>query len=37
MNLEANYFNKIIPATNYILDSGCGLALICLINEIEIE
>ena len=34
MNLEGNYFNKIIPATNYILDSGRGLALIWLINKV---
>ena len=34
MNLEENYFNKIIPATNYILDSGRGLALIWLINKV---
>lgn len=34
MNLEADYFNKIIPATNYILDSGRGLALIWLINKV---
>ena len=34
MNLESNYFNKIIPATNYILDSGRGLALIWLINKV---
>ena len=34
MNLEGNYFNKIIPATNYILDSGHGLALIWLINKV---
>ena len=34
MNLEANYFNKIIQATNYILDSGRGLALIWLINKV---
>ncbi|CUP23353.1 MULTISPECIES: hypothetical protein [Clostridium] len=34
MNLEENYFNKTIPATNYILDSGRGLALIWLINKV---
>ena len=34
MNLEENYFNKIIPTTNYILDSGRGLALIWLINKV---
>ena len=34
MNLEGNYFNKIIPATNYILDSGRGLALVWLINKV---
>ena len=34
MNLEANYFNKKIPTTNYILDSGRGLALIWLINKV---
>ena len=34
MNLESNYFNKIIPATNYIIDSGRGLALIWLINKV---
>ena len=34
MNLEGDYFNKIIPATNYILDSGRGLALIWLINKV---
>ncbi|WP_195245580.1 DNA-binding response regulator [Clostridium celatum] len=34
MNLEENYFNKIIPATNYILDSGRGLGLIWLINKV---
>ena len=34
MNLEANYFNKIIPATNYILDSGRGLALLWNINKV---
>lgn len=34
MNLEENYFNKIIPETNYILDSGRGLALIWLINKV---
>lgn len=34
MNLEENYFNKAIPATNYILDSGRGLALIWLINKV---
>lgn len=34
MNLEGNYFNKIIPVTNYILDSGRGLALIWLINKV---
>ena len=34
MNLEGNYFNKIIPATNYIIDSGRGLALIWLINKV---
>lgn len=34
MNLEENYFNKIIPATNYILDSGRGLALLWLINKV---
>ena len=34
MNLEENYFNKIIPATNYILDSGRGLALVWLINKV---
>jgi hypothetical protein len=34
MNLEDDYFNKIIPATNYILDSGRGLALIWLINKV---
>ena len=34
MNLEENYFNKIIPATNYILDSGRGLALLWNINKV---
>ena len=34
MNLEENYFNKTIPATNYILDSGRGLGLIWLINKV---
>ena len=34
MNLEQDYFNKIITATNYILDSGRGLALIWLINKV---
>ncbi len=34
MNLEADYFNKIIPSTNYIIDSGRGLALIWLINKV---
>ncbi len=34
MNLEANYFNKIIPTTNYILDSGRGLALLWNINKV---
>ena len=34
MNLEENYFNKIIPATIYILDSGRGLALLCNINKV---
>ena len=34
MNLEENYFNKTIPATNYILDSGRGLAIIWLINKV---
>ena len=34
INLEENYFNKIIPTTNYILDSGRGLALIWLINKV---
>lgn len=34
MNLEENYFNKIIPATNYILDSGRGLVLMWLINKV---
>ena len=34
MNLEADYFNKIIPETNYIIDSGRGLALIWLINKV---
>ena len=34
MNLESNYFNKIIPATNYILDSGRGLALLWNINKV---
>ena len=34
MNLEADYFNKIIPSTNYIIDSGMGLALIWLINKV---
>ena len=34
MNLESNYFNKIIPATNYIIDSGRGLALLWNINKV---
>ena len=34
MNLEENYFNKIIPATNYIIDSGRGLALLWSINKV---
>ena len=34
MNLEENYFNKIIPATNYIIDSGRGLALLWNINKV---
>ena len=34
MNLEGNYFNKIIPATNYIIDSGRGLALLWNINKV---
>ena len=34
MNLESNYFNKIIPATNYIIDSGRGLALLWSINKV---
>lgn len=34
MNLEENYFNKLIPATNYILDSGRGLGLLWLINKV---
>ena len=34
MNLEANYFNKIIPTTNYIIDSGRGLALLWNINKV---
>ena len=34
MNLEQDYFNKIIPSTNYIIDSGRGLALIWLINKV---
>ena len=34
MNLEANYFNKKIPTTNYILDSGRGLGLLWLINKV---
>ena len=34
MNLEENYFNKIIPATNNILDSGRGLALLWNINKV---
>lgn len=34
MNLEENYFNKIISATNYIIDSGRGLALLWNINKV---
>lgn len=34
MNLEADYFNKKIPITNYILDSGRGLGLLWLINKV---
>lgn len=34
MNLEENYFNKIIPATNYIIDSGRGLVLLWNINKV---
>ena len=34
MNLESNYFNKIIPATDYIIDSGRGLALLWNINKV---
>lgn len=34
MNLEDNYFNKIIPRPNLILDSGRGLALIWKIEKV---
>ena len=34
MNLESNYFNKKIPVTNYLFDSGRGLGLIWVINKV---
>lgn len=34
MNLEENYFNKIIPTPNVIIDTGRGLALIWIIEKV---
>ena len=34
MNLEENYFNKLIPRPNLIIDSGRGLALIWNIEKV---
>ena len=34
MNLEDNYFNRIIPIPNYVIDSGRGMYLIWLINSV---
>ena len=34
MNLEENYFNKVIPIPNFVIDSGRGLYLILLINKL---
>lgn len=34
MNLEKNYFNKIVPIPNYVIDSGRGMYLIWLINSV---